>query len=141
LSGEVRQPEIHPVNAVPNLEALQAGAPPANPSELLGSNSFRGWLSSWREKYDFIVLDSAPILPVTDSLTLASLSDITLLIARLGVTEKSQLARSYQMLTRNGKHFVATVLNGLRASEDGYSSYFGYNNPGQKYVEIVKAKR
>ena len=141
LNGEVRQPEIHPVNAVPNLEVLQAGAPPANPSELLGSNSFRGWLSTWREKYDFIVLDSAPILPVTDSLTLASLSDITLLIARLGVTEKSQLARSYQMLTRNGKHFVATVLNGLRAGEDGYSSYFGYNNPEQKYVEIVKAKR
>jgi polysaccharide biosynthesis transport protein len=139
LADERRRPEIHPMTAVPNLDALQAGAPPNNPSELLGSSSFRLWLSTWRGQYDYIVLDSAPLLPVTDSLTLASLSDITLLIARLGVTEKAQLARSHQLLTRGGKHVVATVLNGLSAEEAGYSSYFGYSDP-HKYGELIKAK-
>jgi polysaccharide biosynthesis transport protein len=140
LGGELQEPEIHPVSGVPNLEMLQAGASPANPSELLGSTPLRHWLSTWREKYDYIVLDSAPLLPVTDSLTLAPLSDMILLIARPGVTEKSQLARSYQLLTRSGNRFVATVLNGLRPEEAGYSSYFGYNKPMQTYAEMVKSK-
>jgi succinoglycan biosynthesis transport protein ExoP len=132
LAGQVLQPEIHTVSAVPNLDALQAGATPANPSELLGSSSFERWLSVWREEYDYVVLDSAPLLPVTDSLTLATLSDITLLVARPGLTEKSQLGRSYQLLTRSSKHIVATVLNGLQPQEEGYSSYFGYRKPEHK---------
>jgi succinoglycan biosynthesis transport protein ExoP len=140
LDGQPTLPDIHTIPAVPNLDILQAGESPSNPSELLGSSYFRDWLSLWREKYDYVVLDSAPLLPVTDSLTLAPLSDIVLLIARPGVTEKSQLARSYQLLTRNGNRFVATVLNGLRPEEVGYSSYFGYGKGGLKYSELVKSK-
>lgn len=141
LAGQLQQPEIQPVTSVPNLDALQAGAVPANPSELLGSSDFGNWLSAWREKYDYIVLDSAPILPVTDSLTLAPLSDIALLVARPDVTEKAQLVRSYQLLKRSSKHFVAAVLNGLQPEEEGYSSYFGYSKPEHKYGEMIKARR
>jgi polysaccharide biosynthesis transport protein len=140
LGGQLSQPDIHTISAVPNLDVLQAGNSPSNPSELLGSSHFRDRLSSWREKYDFIVLDSAPLLPVTDSLTLARLCDIILLIARPGVTEKSQFARSYQLLTRNGNQFVATVLNGLRPEEVGYSSYFGYGKGSLKYTKLARSK-
>ncbi len=141
LAGQTQQPEIHTFASVPNLDALPAGAAPDNPSELLGSSSLGRWLSVWREKYDYIVLDSAPLLPVTDSLTLAPLSDITLLLARPGLTEKSQLERSYQLLTRGSKQFVAAVLNGLQPQEEGYSSYFGYRKPETKYGEVLKARK
>lgn len=141
LTGRLQQPEIHPVDAVPNLDALHAGAPPTNPSELLGSDSFRHWLSVWRERYDYIVLDSAPLLLVTDSLTLAPYSDITLLIARPGLTEKAQLARSFKLLARSTNHFVATVLNGLRPEQDGYFSYFGYGKSEKNYGEMIKVKQ
>jgi len=140
LAGGLAEPGILPVHSVPNLDVLPAGEQPSNPSELLGSTYFRNWLATWREKYDYIVLDSAPLLPVTDSLTLAPLSDIILLIARPGVTEKSQFARSYQLLTRNGNQFVATVLNGLRPEEAGYASYFGYSKGASKYGELVVTK-
>ncbi len=138
LAGQVQEPEIHPVNGVPNLVALQAGACPTDPSELLGSTSFERWLSIWREKYDYIVLDSAPLLPVTDTLILAPLTDITLLVARPGLTEKSQLTRSYQLLTRSSKHFVATIVNGLQPEEEGYSSYCGYRKPEHHMVRWLR---
>lgn len=141
LSNQDQQPAIQSLSAVPNLDILQAGATPPNPSELLGSGSFGSWLSTWREQYDYVVLDSAPLLPVTDSLTLVPLSDMTLLIVRLRLTEKAQLARSYQLLARGGKHIVATVLNGLLPEEEGYSGYFGYHNTTDKYGQVVKAKR
>jgi polysaccharide biosynthesis transport protein len=138
LANHLPEPDIHSISDVPNLDVLLAGMPPANPSEMLGSSSFSHWLSVWRKEYDYIVLDSAPLLPVTDSLTMAPLSDITLLVARQGLTEKSQLSRSYQLLTRNSTQSVAVVLNGLRPEEEGYSSYFGYHKP-VKYGAIVKS--
>jgi capsular exopolysaccharide synthesis family protein len=141
LSGAVEKPQIYPVPGVPKLDALQVGAAPDNPSELLGSGVLAAWLATWREKYDYIVLDSAPLLPVTDSLTLAPLSDITLLVARPGLTEKSQLIRSYQLLTRRSNGFVAAIVNGLQPGEEGYSSYFGYRKPENSYGAIVKARK
>ena len=108
---------------------LRSGAVAANASELLGSRLFMRWLSEWRNEYDHIVLDSAPLLPVTDSLALAPLSDITLLIARPGLTEKTQLIRSLQLLKGASKRFIGAVVNGLPPEADGYSSYFGYGKP------------
>lgn len=140
LSGELPKPAVGHLTDVPNLDVLQAGAVPANPSELLGSNSFGDWLKVWRESYDYILLDSAPLLPVTDSLTLAPVSDIILLLARSGLTHKSELAASYQLLTGNSKKTVGVVLNGLQPEEEGYSTYFTYRKPAGKY-EIVKARK
>ena len=140
LAGQLPQPEVDHVNGVPNLDTLQTGAVPDNPSELLGSDAFGQWLSAWRKSYDYIVLDSAPLLPVTDSLTLAPFSDIILLVARSGLTEKAELAASYQLLTSSGHETVGVILNGLQPEEEGYSSYFTYRKPVGKF-EIVKARK
>jgi polysaccharide biosynthesis transport protein len=142
LSGESPEPAVGHLTDVPNLDVLQAGSVPDNPSELLGSNSFGNWLSVWRESYDYILLDSAPLLPVTDSLTLAPVSDLVLLLARSGLTQKSELAASYQLLMGNGnsKKTVGIVLNGLQPKEEGYSTYFTYRKPVGKY-EIIKAAK
>jgi len=141
LDGQVQFPRIYPVTDVPNLDALQAGSSTAYPSELLGSSIFVRWLSTWRNQYDYILLDSAPLLPVTDSLALAPLSDIILLVARPGLTEKAQLMRSYQMLHRSGKHFVAAVVNGLPPAAEGYSTYFAAGAPVPKQHDLVGSKR
>jgi polysaccharide biosynthesis transport protein len=126
LSGKSTEPALLSVNGVANLDILRSGSPAANASELLGSRHFTRWLSEWRDQYDHIVLDSAPLLPVTDSLALARLSDLTLLIARPGLTEKTQLARSSQLLKTATTRFVGAVVNGLPQEADEYSSYFGY---------------
>jgi len=131
LEGQIQRSEAVLVSTLPNLDTLQAGAVPVNPSELLGSSVLRHCLSEWRGRYDYIVLDSAPLLPVADSLALVPLSDITMLVARPGVTQASQLARSYQLLTRSGKQFVAVVVNGLQPDDGKYGTYFGYGKPNK----------
>ena len=133
LAGQVETPEIQSLTEIPNLKVVTAGSKTPNPSELLGSMAMQEWLERWKSEYDFVVLDSAPVLPVTDSVTLNTLVDVTLLLARVGVTEKPQVARSYNMLARGGKHFVGLVLNGLHIGESSYYGYYGYRKHAYPY--------
>lgn len=135
LAGQDELPEIHEIEGVPDLHAIVAGSKTPNPSELLGSEAMRNWIENWKSDYDFIVLDSAPVLPVTDAVTLNTLSDITVLLARSGMTEKPQVRRSYDMLRRGGKHFVGLVLNGLAMRDNSYYGYHGYRDRTYAYKE------
>jgi succinoglycan biosynthesis transport protein ExoP len=126
LAGQVKTPDIQSLTEIPNLYVVAAGSKTPNPSEILGSRAMQDWLECWKSEYDFVVLDSAPVLPVTDSVTLNSLVDVTLLLSRVGITEKPQIARSYNMLARGGKHFVGLVLNGLHIGDSSYYGYYGY---------------
>lgn len=137
LAGQCDAPEIQAVESVPNLYVLVAGSKTPNPSELLGSSAMQHCIERWKSEYDFIVLDSAPVLPVTDTVTLNTLVDITVLLAFSGLTEKPQVARSYRMLRRDGKHFVGLVLNGLAIGDKSYYGYYGYHDKTYAYKEKV----
>jgi len=126
LAGQMADAPVHQIPSVPNLYALIGGPTPPNPSDLLASEKMRQLLARWREEYDFVILDSAPVLPVTDSVALNGLTDATILLARSNMTEKAQVRRSYQLLTHGGKHFVGLVLNGLSARDSSYYGYYGY---------------
>jgi capsular exopolysaccharide synthesis family protein len=99
LAGQQQVPGIHPVDVQPQLDILQSGTVPPNPAELLSLKSFQQWISEWRKSYDFIVLDAPPLLPVTDALIVNPFVDITLLVVRIGLTERAQLQRSFQLVT------------------------------------------
>jgi capsular exopolysaccharide synthesis family protein len=133
LAGQRQIPDIYQIHDLPELEVLQAGGVPPNPSELLGLKALQKWISVWREKYDVIVLDSPPLLPVTDASVVAPLADITLLLVRLGLTQRQQLQRSYKMLTQKSGHSVGVVLNGLRPSDENYYGYYGYRKYSYSY--------
>lgn len=137
LAGRCDSPQIHTVEGVPNLYVVVAGSKTPNPSELLGSAAMRNWIERWRSEYDFVVLDSAPVLPVTDTVNLNTLVDVTILLARSGLTEKPQVARSYNLLRRGGKHFVGLVLNGLAIRDESYYGYYGYHDKTYVYKEKV----
>jgi capsular exopolysaccharide synthesis family protein len=132
LSGQYSD-VISPVESVAGLDAIQAGIVPPNPSELLDSDAMHKCLTRWRMLYDFVILDGAPVLPVTDSVSLNALADATLMVVRNGVTEKPQVKRSYQTLIRSGKHPVGLVLNGLRIDDSNYYGYYGYKKDKYKY--------
>jgi len=91
-------PGVVAIESVPALPVLVAGPPPPFPSELLGSAQMRTSIATWRSQFDFILLDGAPVLPVTDSVILSELVDSTLLVARFKLTERQSLQRSYQLL-------------------------------------------
>jgi polysaccharide biosynthesis transport protein len=126
LSGMIKESAVVTYEQIPGLFVLPAGIIPPNPTELLDSKTMQQYLEQWRTEYDFILLDGAPVLPVTDSVSLNELADATLLIARANCVEKNQIRRSYGMLGRDGKHYVGLVLNGLSENDRSYYGYYGY---------------
>jgi capsular exopolysaccharide synthesis family protein len=133
LAGQAEQPSFNHVAEIPNLDVLVSGRSAPDPAELLGSETMRTWIARWRQQYDFVVLDGTPVLPVTDAVILNSIADATLLLARDHMTEKVQVKRSYQILTRDETHYVGVVLNGLSQDDSGYYGYYGYKKNSYKY--------
>jgi capsular exopolysaccharide synthesis family protein len=117
------------LDEIPNLTILTAGPTPPYPTELLGSEEMRQALESWRQDFDFILIDGAPVLPVTDSVILSTMVDFTLLLARYDFTERQSLDRGYRMLqTQLRSNKIGVVLNAVKRESGAYHEYFGYNN-------------
>jgi capsular exopolysaccharide synthesis family protein len=135
LVGLQAVPPIQPAPGIENLDVLIAGAIPPNPTDLLESEAMKNWLQRFRDQYDFIVLDSAPVLPVTDSVALNLITDAALLVVRSRLSERPQVQRSYNLLRRSGKHYVGIVLNGLSTDDSSYYGYYGYRKSGYRYGE------
>jgi capsular exopolysaccharide synthesis family protein len=114
---------------LPSLTILTAGPVPPYPAELLGSEQMRQAIAAWRLHFDFILIDAAPVLPVTDSVVLSTMVDFTLLIARHGMTERQSLDRSYRMLqTQIERSKIGIVLNAVRRDSSTYYQYYGYKD-------------
>jgi capsular exopolysaccharide synthesis family protein len=99
LSGALAncgEPAIkRPFSELPGLSVLPAGSAPTYPAELLGSECMATLAKSWSANYDYVLIDSPPILAVADALILARLADTTLLVARHGQTTQKSLERAY----------------------------------------------
>jgi polysaccharide biosynthesis transport protein len=135
LAGQQTTPPIQPVPGIDNLDVLTAGTAPPNPTDLLESDAMKNWLLTFRAQYDFVVLDSAPVLPVSDSVALNLLTDATLLLVRSRLTERPQVQRCYGILRRGGKHYVGLVLNALSVNDSSYYGYYGYRKYAYPYAE------
>lgn len=128
-----------PVAGIENLDVLVAGEPPINSADLMDSEAMRNCLEKWRAEYDFIVLDSVPVLPVMDAVVLNTMCDATILLARTNVTERIQIERSYNILKQGGNHFVGIVMNGLKPTDSSYYGYYGYSGSNYKRRKGVQA--
>ncbi len=110
------------------LDVLAAGPIPPNPAELLGSGGMRHLMSELEARYDLVLVDSAPVLPVTDAVVLSALTSGTILIVRAGRTRHEEVKRATAQLRAVGGRVYGSVLVGLRrksARDQGYS-YDGY---------------
>ena len=105
-----------PFPGIPGLDVLPAGPVPAYPAELLASDSMAELVRICRRHYDYIIIDGAPILPVTDSALLSRYADFTLVVARHNVTDRRSLERTCQILRSQGVRQIGMVLNGVKAS-------------------------
>jgi capsular exopolysaccharide synthesis family protein len=128
------------IPALPGFHVLLAGNTPPNPSELL-EIGIKQLIAGWRKEYDFIILDAPPVLPVTDPVIVNPLADITLLLARVRLTERAQLRQTYRTLTTAAKHYTGVVLNGLRPRDESYYGYYGYRKYAYNYAEDDNAQR
>ncbi len=130
LSDRDAAPQIVPVPNNPNLYFLSGGHVPPYPAELLGSQRMLTLMDEWRAEFDFIVLDSPPVLPVTDSQLLAELADAVVLLARVGFTTKPALERAYKLLFMHRKDparpAIGVLLNFVSRRSSAYYGYYGY---------------
>lgn len=112
---------------IEGLRLLPAGPIPPNPSELLGSHRMQKVLDELMQVADFVLVDSAPVLAVSDTSLLAGAVDGVLLVLRANITSIEGAKRAIGQLESVQAHLLGTVLNDVQASKDGYYYYY-YNN-------------
>ena len=116
---------LQPVADQPRLSLLSSGPLPPNPSELLSSRRTIDVLTSLQAEADIVLIDSPPVLPVTDALVLSGRVDATLLVCVAGATTRKDAARAVELLQQIDAPLVGTVLNGVTA-DSGYGYDYGY---------------
>lgn len=129
LSGGVALEEALQQTTYPHLTALTSGAVPPNPSELLGSAAAENVLHELRQEFDYVIVDSPPLLAVTDGAILTLKSDGALLIARYGGTKREHLSHAVETLHSVGAQLLGSVLTMVptRGSSGGAYQYrYGY---------------
>ena len=116
-----------------SLTVLGAGASPPNPSELLGSTAMRNVLDELRTRYDYVLIDGAPVLPVTDSTVLTRLADGAILVAGSGIVNKDQFDHALETFETVNGRVLGIVLNRIpRQARGGYYDYrYAYRPEGQ----------
>lgn len=109
------------------LTVLPSGALPPNPAELLGSRAMTALLQQARGRFDMVIIDSPPLLPVTDAAVLAARADATILVVRAGRTKRGQVVNALSSLDGVGARVLGTVLAmaapGRRADADYFATY------------------
>ncbi|GAB4522573.1 MAG: hypothetical protein Fur0018_04530 [Anaerolineales bacterium] len=108
---------------VPNLKVLTSGDLPPNPSELLGSERMQAIMRQIREQADILVLDTPPVMAVTDAVVLASRVDGILLVVKPGSTKTSALQTAVEQLRRVGANVIGVVLNEVQVQGFRYRYY------------------
>lgn len=110
-----------------SLHLLPSGSTPPNPSELLGSARMADLIASLRSDYDKIVIDSPPVLPVTDALVVSALADAVLLVIRHGKSGRSQVAGAARSLANVGARVVGSVLTMRKTGRSEQRRYGTYS--------------
>lgn len=127
LAGRVSLEDVLQKTRFPRLTVLTSGAVPPNPSELLGSLAAQKVLAELRSRFDFVIVDSSPLLAVTDAAVLAAESDGVLMIARFAETKRDQLAHAVGNLENVGARILGAIFTMMSARDNDayYYSYYG----------------
>jgi capsular exopolysaccharide synthesis family protein len=106
-----------------NLDILSSGKIPPNPSEMLSSNSMNNLIEKLKEKYDVVILDSAPLQAVTDAQILSTKVDGTILVVRAERTKKESIIEAKSRLDKVSANIIGTVLNAVENTREKYHYY------------------
>lgn len=126
LSGGASLSDALQKTKYPGLTVLTAGTVPPNPSELLASHAAKKLLSEMRAEFDYVIVDSSPLLAVTDAAILAASADGVLIMARFGQTRRDQLAHAVGNLADVGASVLGAVFT-LTPSRGSTSYTYAYH--------------
>ena len=123
--------QILPSGVNKNLDLLMAGPVPPNPAELIARNSLDTIIEILKEKYDYIMIDTAPVGLVTDTLQIARVTNVSVYMCRADYTPKASFAMINSLAKEEKLPNMAMVLNGVDMSKRKYSYYYGYAKYGK----------
>ena len=110
---------------IENVSIMTSGPIPPNPAELLGSKRMDWLLQEMMKSYDYVIVDSPPVLAVADAQVLASKTDAVVLVTSSGKTEKEAAKKSKDLLLHAGANIAGVVLNRKDKRETQYYYYYG----------------
>ncbi len=124
------------------VEVLASGPVPPNPSELLGSKGMADLIELLQVRFDIVLIDAPPLLPVTDAAVLATRAEGVLLVARVGRTRREQLRRAAEALRAVDARMVGTVLNMVptKGPDAYYFSQYGNYAPRGRHARSSKIR-
>ncbi len=123
--------EIIPSEINSNLDLLLAGPIPPNPGEIVTRPSLQHVIEQLKEHYDYILIDTAPVGLVTDTLQIGKVADATIFMCRADYTPKSSFALINQLNKENKLPNMAIVINGIDMSKKKYGYYYGVGKYGK----------
>lgn len=125
--------DITIASGVPNLSLLLSGTLPPNPSEMLGSKRMHQLLDHLHQSNDVVIIDAPPLLPVTDALVMAPMTDGVILVIDYGGTRIGEARQGRAQLDQSGARLLGVVMNKIPTGRRGYAYYYYY----QRYYTDV----
>jgi tyrosine-protein kinase Etk/Wzc len=127
ISGSVSVDEAVRPTLAENISLLPTGRVPPNPSELLASERFRNAVAELSSRYDLVLVDTAPILAVTDAMLIGRVADMTLVVLRSGRHPMREIALAVKRLTQSGVRPHGFVLNSVLPRSGTFGSKYTYH--------------
>ncbi|MFP2468917.1 tyrosine-protein kinase [Pseudescherichia vulneris] len=134
LSGKASMAEVVKPFAKANFDVITRGQVPPNPAELLMHERFRQLMAWANDNYDMVIVDTPPVLAVTDAVVMGRIVGTSLLVARFGMNSVKEMTVSVQRLEQGGVNVKGAILNGVvRRASSAYG--YGYDHYGYSYSD------
>ncbi|WP_180065153.1 polysaccharide biosynthesis tyrosine autokinase [Acinetobacter sp. YH16037] len=127
LNGQRDLDSIIKTTEIPNLSVITRGKSPSNPSELLSSGKFKEFLELISPMFDHVIIDTPPVLAVTDGFIISQYAGVNLVIARYAKTQLKELELTVNRFEQVGVKVNGIILNDIQRSSAGYGYGYGYN--------------
>jgi capsular exopolysaccharide synthesis family protein len=131
---------VHPSSFNKNLDVIYSGSIPPNPTDLLSNGKYEVLIETLKEKYDYIILDTAPLMLVTDSFLISEVADITLYVTRSKYTEKTLIDFANKNIDANKIKNTAFILNDVDKDYFGYGNKYGYGYSAKEKTFLEKLR-
>ncbi|ELZ5947630.1 polysaccharide biosynthesis tyrosine autokinase [Acinetobacter baumannii] len=134
LSGQADLQKVLHKTQVANLDVITRGKSPTNPSEILSSNQFKELLEQLQSQYDHIIIDTPPVLAVTDGIIISQYTGVNLIVASYAKSQMKELELTVNRFEQAGVKVNGFILNDIQRASAGYG--YGYN-----YAYAYKAQK